>query len=54
MEKGIITTSVLNIRSGPSINYSIIDKVYKGDNVEIVESNNGWYKVKLSNSKIGW
>ncbi|HSQ89925.1 C40 family peptidase [Romboutsia sp.] len=51
---GTITTSVLNIRSGPSTSYAVITKSYKGNNVEILESSNGWYKVKLSNGKIGW
>ncbi|WP_042275735.1 C40 family peptidase [[Clostridium] dakarense] len=54
METGTITTSALNIRSGPSTSNSIIDKAYKGQNIEILESSNGWYKVKLSNGKIGW
>lgn len=54
MEAGTITTSVLNIRSGPSTNNSIIEKAYKGQNIEILESSNGWHKVKLSNGKIGW
>lgn len=54
MEKGTITTSVLNIRSGPSTSDSIIDKAYKGQNIEILGASNGWYKVKLPNGKIGW
>ncbi|MCR8744913.1 SH3 domain-containing protein [Romboutsia lituseburensis] len=53
-KEGVITTSSLNIRSGPSTSYSIITKASKGDKVEILESSNGWYKVKLSNGKIGW
>lgn len=54
MEKGTINTSALNIRSGPSTNDSIIDKAYKGQTIEVLDSSNGWYKVKLSNGKIGW
>lgn len=54
MEKGTITTSALNIRSGPSTSDSIIDKAYKEQIIEILESSNGWYKVKLPNGKIGW
>ncbi|CEH35068.1 C40 family peptidase [Romboutsia lituseburensis] len=53
-KEGVITTSSLNIRSGPSTSYSIITKVSKGETVEILESSNGWYKVKLSNGKVGW
>lgn len=54
MENGTINTPILNIRSGPSTNYNKIDKVYKGEIVEILENSNGWKKVKLPNGKIGW
>ncbi|EPZ59176.1 bacterial SH3 domain protein [[Clostridium] sordellii ATCC 9714] len=51
---GTVTASALNIRSGPSTSYSVITNVYKGDKLEILETSNGWYKVKLANGKIGW
>ena len=51
---GVVTADVLNIRSGPSTSYSVVTKTYDGEKVNILESNNGWYKVKLSNGKIGW
>ena len=53
-KKGTVTASTLNIRSGASTSYSIVTKAYKGNTVEILESSNGWHKVKLSNGKIGW
>jgi cell wall-associated NlpC family hydrolase len=52
--KATVTASALNIRSGASTSYSIVTKTYSGESVEILESSNGWYKVKLSNGKIGW
>lgn len=54
MENGIINTSALNIRSGPSTEHSRIDKAYQGNIVDILEKSNGWYKVKLSNGVVGW
>lgn len=54
MENGMITASVLNIRSEPSTSKSVVCKVNKGEYVEILEKGSGWYKVKLSNGKIGW
>ena len=51
---GTVTASALNIRSGASTSHSIVTKAYKGNTVEILESSNGWHKVKLSNGKIGW
>ena len=53
-KKGTVTASALNIRSGASTSHSIVTKAYKGNTVEILESSNGWHKVKLSNGKIGW
>ncbi|MGL5329500.1 MAG: SH3 domain-containing protein [Peptostreptococcaceae bacterium] len=53
-KSGVVNTSSLNVRSGAGTNYSIIDKVHKGDKVDILASSNSWYKVKLSNGKIGW
>ena len=53
-KKGTVTATTLNIRSGASTSHSIVTKAYKGNTVEILESSNGWHKVKLSNGKIGW
>ena len=52
--EGTVTADVLNVRSGPGTSYSVTTKAYKGNKVEILETSNGWYKVKLSNGKIGW
>lgn len=53
-QEGIVNTSVLNIRSGPSTNYTILTQVKLGNKLQILEKNNGWYKVKLSNESTGW
>ena len=53
--ESLIAIANLNVRSGPSTSNSIIGIVYKGNDVSIVEhTNNNWYKVKLSNGKIGY
>ena len=54
MEKATVNTNALNIRSGPSTSYQVITKAYKGENVEILQSSDGWHKVKLSNGTTGW
>ena len=51
---GKIATSVLNVRSGAGTSYTVIAKAYEGEKVELLESLNGWYKIKLSNGTIGW
>lgn len=50
-----VNTDSLNIRSGAGANYSIVNKVYDGNNVKILECNsNGWYKVELVTGVRGW
>ncbi len=53
-KEGTVTASALNVRTGPSTSNSVTTKVYKGDKVEILESSNGWHKIKTSNGKTGW
>ena len=52
--EGTVTADVLNVRSGPSTSYSVTTKAYKGNKVEILDTSNGWYNIKLSNGKTGW
>lgn len=50
-----VNVSVLNLRSGYSTKYSVINKMYSGTNVKILSaSSNGWYKVELSSGITGW
>lgn len=44
----VVNTDSLNVRSGYGTNYPIIGKINKDEKVEIVESNNGWYKIKYN------
>lgn len=44
----------LNIRSGASVNNTVVGKVYDDEYVEILESSNGWYKIKSGSGVIGW
>ena len=48
----IIKASLLNVRTGPGINYQIIGDIKKGKTVIITEEKNGWGKVQ--NFKNGW
>lgn len=53
-EKGAVTVSALNIRSGPGLEHSVKGSLYKGDVVAVLEKSNGWLKIQLSNKTIGW
>ncbi|MCC3670063.1 MULTISPECIES: SH3 domain-containing protein [Terrisporobacter] len=51
---GTVTANVLNVRSGASTSYSVVGKVSKGEKVEILSSNDGWYKIEYDNNQTGW
>lgn len=53
-EKGTVTASALNIRSGPGLENSVKGCLYKGDTVVVLEKSNGWLKVQVSNKTTGW
>ena len=46
-----ITANVLNVRSGPGINYKVVTSIKKNEVYTIVEKKNGWGKLK---SGAGW
>ncbi|QUH20478.1 C40 family peptidase [Alkaliphilus sp. B6464] len=54
LKKGEVTASVLNVRIGPSTDNSIINKIYNGNIVTIINTSNGWYEVVLDNNMKGW
>jgi N-acetylmuramoyl-L-alanine amidase len=51
---GTITVHSLNVRSDNTLNGEIIAKVAKGEKYPIVEEQNNWYKIELSDGNKGW
>lgn len=51
---GKVTTSVLNLRTGPSLNYKVFAQLRKSKQLTILSSSKNWYKVETSTGKIGW
>lgn len=49
-----VTVSILNVRSGPGMEHSIIKTVQKGKMLVVQSSNSGWYYVKLPDNTFGW
>ena len=45
----VTASSSLNIRSGAGTNYSIIGSLPSKASVQILETLNGWYKIKYNN-----
>lgn len=48
-KSGVVTVTSLNVRSGYSSSYSKIGSLTNGNKIDIVESKNGWYKIKYKN-----
>jgi len=49
-----VTGSVVNIRSGPDTTYTVLTKVYKGENLKAsLKYSDSWYRVEVD-SKTGW
>jgi len=47
VKSGVVTANILNIRSGPSTNDTILGKLTIGSNVEIIEEAGDWYQIKF-------
>lgn len=48
-----ITANILNLRSGPNTSSTILDKLTKGQVVNLLKIQDGWYQVK-TNQHTGW
>ncbi|MBU7006455.1 N-acetylmuramoyl-L-alanine amidase [Phosphitispora fastidiosa] len=53
-EIAAVRSAYLNIRSGPGMGYSPIDRVSKGREFPIIKKSGGWYQVSLDSAKSGW
>ncbi|CEN84039.1 SH3 domain-containing protein [Paeniclostridium sordellii] len=55
-DSGIVVVSELNVRTGPSTNYSIISQVRNGDILNIVakDSSTNWLKIQFKDGTTGW
>lgn len=49
IDTGVVNTDGLNVRTGPSVSYAIIGVLSINDKVEIVDTQNNWYKIKYKN-----
>ena len=45
--------SRLNVRDGPGLDHSIIGKLYPGDKLKILATENGWHKI-MWNGRVAW
>jgi hypothetical protein len=52
--KVLVTTAILNVRSGPGKNHPVVCEVHKGDTLIIQGNAPGWLYVELPDGKYGW
>lgn len=50
----VVTSNMLNVRSGPGIQYSISGRVYSGDVLQVLQREAGWTYVRLPDNTWGW
>ncbi|MCR1847738.1 SH3 domain-containing protein [Paeniclostridium sordellii] len=55
-DSGIVAVSELNVRTGPSTNYSVVSQVRNGDILNIVakDSSTNWLKIQFKDGTTGW
>jgi N-acetylmuramoyl-L-alanine amidase len=51
--KVTISVSTLNVRTGPGLSYPVLTKVHRGEEYNIVDTQNDWYKVRTGSGE-GW
>lgn len=51
---GVVTVSRLNMRTGPSINDSIMHVLWQGNKVKVIGQSGDWYRIQLSDGRTGW
>src|SRR5690554_2822100 len=50
----VVNTSVLNVRSGPGPQHSLVGQAKMGDCLTALEQRGDWYKVRLTGGSTGW
>ena len=51
---GTVTCDLLNVRSGGSMSAPVVGTVSRGTVVDIIEHDNGWFKINMSNGSVGY
>jgi N-acetylmuramoyl-L-alanine amidase len=49
-----VKANVLNVRSGPSTTYEVVEKVRHGSILSVLEREDDWYHVQLTSGLKGW
>lgn len=52
-KSGVVTADALNVRETPSTSANVLSELYANDQVTILETSDGWYKITNGNTT-GW
>ncbi|TKH32198.1 cell wall-binding protein EntD, partial [Bacillus cereus] len=44
----LVTTDVLNVRENPNVESKLVGKVFSGNTLDVINTENGWTKIKLN------
>ncbi|MCL6635429.1 MAG: SH3 domain-containing protein, partial [Peptococcaceae bacterium] len=53
-ETAVVSTGVLNVRSGPGTGYDVVQQVFSGDRLPLLDRSGDWVKVQLAAGGTGW
>lgn len=53
-DTGVIVGNTVNVRAGGGMSYSVVAKVYGGQEVDVLYVGNYWTKIETSKGVIGW
>ncbi len=51
---GVVSGSVVNVRSKPSTSSEVLTKLEKGTKVDIYENTGDWYRISIGEERYGW
>ncbi len=51
---GVVSGSVVNVRSKPTTSSEVLTKLEKGATVEIFEKSGDWYRIAIGEERCGW
>lgn len=52
--KVTVEVPTLNVRSGPGLSNEIVHQAQEDEELNIIDEQNEWFKVRLSNDQVGW
>jgi N-acetylmuramoyl-L-alanine amidase len=49
-----VEANILNVRSGPGLDYKVIGQISNSETYRVLEEKNSWYKIRINSDQDGW